>query len=176
VVGGTYTFGGYNWTVIDITNGQAVLMCQSFPIGKQIFSNGSTNQWYYCSLRTYLNSTFYNTFSSDDKSKIVTAAKITSGGAPNTSDNIWILSASEILGIGATINGSTTNNDGPQYSLFSGKSLSQLSSIIGAQEVWTRSYLDSGHMWEFDGVSKNFYGEAPTYTNCYVQPCILINP
>lgn len=111
---GTYhTFGAYNhgimtkeidWIVLE-RNGNKALLISKYIIDRQKFNANSENTcWEKSSIRTWLNSTFYNTaFNSQEKSKILTTSLRnnpnpqhgTSSGN-DTYDKIFLLSTDEV--------------------------------------------------------------------------------
>ena len=99
-VGDVVTFGSYNWYIIGKSdNGVTLLMEKSFT-DKAYNDSYEEVTWENCSLRTYLNGDFYNSFSDEDKAKI---AKTTNTNPDNgsvsggnaTEDYIYLLSIAE---------------------------------------------------------------------------------
>ena len=94
------TFGSYNWYIIGKSdNGVTLLMEKSFTDKAYNDSNTDTT-WENCSLRTYLNGDFYNSFSADDKAKIVKTSNTNPNngsvsGGNDTEDYIYLLSIAE---------------------------------------------------------------------------------
>ena len=74
-VGGTVRFGNYEWRVLDIKNGKALLITKdvvlfnSYDDSDKPYSEGAS--WGSCTLRKYLNNEFYNEFSEDEKARIL---------------------------------------------------------------------------------------------------------
>ena len=99
-VGDEVTFGSYNWYIIGKSdNGVTLLMKDNLENKKYNDSNTSVT-WETCTLRTYLNDDFYNSFSADDKAKIVqkTNSNPNNGsisGGNDTTDYIYLLSIAE---------------------------------------------------------------------------------
>jgi hypothetical protein len=102
-VGSTYQFGGYDWLVLDVQDGKALLLSDKILEGRKCHNSGLKKiTWEKCSLRSYLNNDFYNTLGADAKAQIVETQIInkdnpkykTHGGA-NTIDKIFLLSIEE---------------------------------------------------------------------------------
>jgi hypothetical protein len=180
IVGDTYTFGGYNWTVVNINaSGQETLLCQSHLASLTQFATvDAVYKWSESALRTYLNGTFYNSLSSSEKAQIVSASHTSGWDTTSVSDNVWPLSMSEIFG--TSFGGNTFVNDGAQLQYFSGKTAEEIKTIFG-NDVWdwTRCSQSSTKVYSVGGAA----GDGNPYFNSYVpteyqyvRPAILINP
>jgi hypothetical protein len=97
-------FGGYDWLVLEKKDGKALIL--SLCVLEHMAYNDERTDvtWETCTLRTYLNFNFYNSFSADDKARVV-ETKIsnkdnqwygTSGGN-DTDDHIFLLSLEEVV-------------------------------------------------------------------------------
>jgi hypothetical protein len=111
-VGDTYHFGPYDWRVLDVQNGKALLITKDIVEERAYYNEEWVSvTWETCTLRKYLNGTFYESFSEADRARIVlkrnenpdntwgrTQGKPfgTPGGNP-TDDHIFLLSVAEIL-------------------------------------------------------------------------------
>ena len=109
---GSYTQNGNNkspieWIVID-DNGNEITLLSKYILDTVAYDEkGESGEWADCSLRTWLNDTFYNeAFTSDEKNKIVISnnknpdndfyeEEIVRGGA-DTEDKVYILDHNEI--------------------------------------------------------------------------------
>jgi hypothetical protein len=180
-VGDTYSLGGYNWLVIDVNvQGQATLLCRTELSGA--YNGQNINNWIGTySIRTYLNTTMYNSFSATDRAKIVTATKLNSRET-TTYDNLWLLSASEVFGVGAVVYrvSPALTNDGAQYPYFAGKTPNQIGAIFGSTGhcYWLRSAYSSYVMQLYNTYTipnywLDYWGGGNT--SYYVMAC-LINP
>lgn len=71
-VGGLYSFAGYNWRVLDIEDGQALLLSELVLESRSYNDDnrGTEVGWDDCSLRHYLNKDFYNKLPEADRSRI----------------------------------------------------------------------------------------------------------
>ena len=127
-IGSIIPFGGYNWLVLDKQNdlfdkqnNKALLLSEKIIEKRAYHSSKFANTWSYlrkitwedCTLRSYLNGafyntfseeeTFYNTFSADDKAriaetKVIVKEHLFSGCKGSvTIDRIFLLSAEEVV-------------------------------------------------------------------------------
>ncbi len=99
-IGDVVTFGDYNWYIIGKNdNGVTLLMKDNLENKK--YSDSDLDTWENCSLRTYLNGDFYNSFSDEDKAKIVKTSNTNTNpdysinDENNTEDYIYLLSIDE---------------------------------------------------------------------------------
>ena len=95
-------FGKYDWIVLEERDGKALVITKNI-ISQQVY-HGTLQDitWEDCSLRAYLNGTFLNEFSAEEKARIVaTQNKNTSNpqynvkNGKNTKDSIFLLSLEE---------------------------------------------------------------------------------
>ena len=115
-VGGTITLGTYEqdndtsdgaeaikWKILAIEDGKA-LVISKYALDCQPYNTvAGAYTWETCSLRTWLNSSFYNTaFSTSDKARILTTEVVNTNniyhgtaGGNNTSDKVFALSDAE---------------------------------------------------------------------------------
>jgi hypothetical protein len=96
---GGYKFGQYNWRILDIQDGKALLITQDIMEKKPFNDKQANTDWETCTLRKYLNGDFYNRFSAADQARIaatkVDNPKNGSYGGRSTKDNIFLLSVDE---------------------------------------------------------------------------------
>ncbi|MCL2063011.1 MAG: carboxypeptidase-like regulatory domain-containing protein [Candidatus Cloacimonetes bacterium] len=105
-IGDKITFGIYDWVVLDIQDGKALIMCENLTEQRLYHHTNTEVTWESSSLRAYLNGEFFNSaaFSNNDRSRIVEVNNIngnnqwygTNGGA-NTNDRIFILSVAQVV-------------------------------------------------------------------------------
>jgi hypothetical protein len=68
--GNIVRFGRYDWRILDIQEGKALLLCDKI-IAKKPFNEILENtSWQSCSLQKYLNGEFYASFTQSEKSRI----------------------------------------------------------------------------------------------------------
>jgi hypothetical protein len=103
----TLRFGDYEWRVLAIRDNKALLITRD-AIEKRPYNVGSTTAeectWQTCTLRSYLNKEFYETFSTDEQKRILTTETInkdnqwfkTAGGG-DTADKLFLLSIEEVV-------------------------------------------------------------------------------
>ena len=107
-VGDVVEFGGYNWYIIGKSEDGVTLLMQNNLMKKAYNDRHTDITWENCSLRSYLNGDFYNSFSADDKAKIAQTHNSnpkngsTSGGN-ETDDYIYLLSIGEANALSDTI-------------------------------------------------------------------------
>jgi len=103
-IGDVIQFGEYEWRVLDIQGSKALIVTVS------IVERGAYNEeyaditWADCTVRTYLNTTFYDSFSSVDKSRILETNNINASnpwygieGGEDTTDKIFLLSLDDVV-------------------------------------------------------------------------------
>ena len=105
-IGDIIPFGAYNWRVLDIQGGQALIVSENIIERRAYHTSQASITWADCSLRAYLNGDFYNSnaFSNEDRSRIVQVTNVnldnqwygTNGGV-NTQDRIFLLSIAEVV-------------------------------------------------------------------------------
>ncbi|MCL1986434.1 MAG: DUF6273 domain-containing protein [Firmicutes bacterium] len=103
-IGEIVEFGGYIWRVLDVQNGQALLLSEFVLESRAYHSENVAITWENCTLRHYLNGEFYEKFSVADRAKILQMELKNSGnplfgtkGGNITTDNIFLLSLEEIV-------------------------------------------------------------------------------
>ncbi len=102
-VGDTFEFGNYSWLILDIKDNRMLIISEeavaNMPYNETSMSNMT---WEKCTLRTWLNETFYQFFSPAEQKLIVTTT-ITPDVDPdwgvypgnNTEDKVFLLSITE---------------------------------------------------------------------------------
>ena len=104
-------FGNYNWYIIGKSDDGVTLLMQTPLSTNRAYNNSYTGvTWETCSLRSYLNGDFYNSFSAEDKAKIAQTHNSnpdnpddsTSGGN-ETDDYIYLLSIAEANNLGSDV-------------------------------------------------------------------------
>jgi len=104
----TMDFGGYRWLVLEERGGRALLLMQDI-LEKRPFNEAGNDAetrapWEACTLRAWLNGTFYSSFSQADRARIVEAAVLGGGNreygvkaGKETRDRVFLLSLEEAL-------------------------------------------------------------------------------
>lgn len=101
-VGGIVSFGGYEWLVLDVQEGRALVMSEKVLEQRPYNEEYASVTWETCSLRKYLNGDFLDKFSDEDKARIVETTIINNDiigradGGNATNDKIFILSSNEV--------------------------------------------------------------------------------
>jgi len=91
-IGDIVYFGGYDWRVLDVQDGRALIITENI-IEKRPFCDdgnvaGKFVGWEDSDLREYLNGVFYSNFNESDRDRVI---KVTN----NNPDNPWLVSPSE---------------------------------------------------------------------------------
>ena len=97
------SFGGYDWYILEVQGDKQLLISKNVTQARYHNTFEDTN-WEKSDLRRYLNTDFYNTFSEEEKQRIV-VANICNDGNPwyetgsckHTSDHVFILSIQEAV-------------------------------------------------------------------------------
>lgn len=179
-LGASVVFGSHNWIVVNIDTAakQAVLICKD-DVGTSKFSDDGYVGWDsgHCTIRDYLNSTFYNVFSASEKAQIVTrhTPSYSYGSIGYTDDAIWIPSMTEI-GLGSQPY--VPANEGStifQY-FVNNHSAATLNSIFGTGINWSRtSRSGSGSSFQLSFYNGAVTGEYDSTTALYFRPSMIIN-
>jgi len=112
-IGGTIKFGKYRWLVLDIKDDQMLIISEKMvALGAYhqsdyvdgAYTNDDPILWSECNLRKYLNTDFYDTFSDNEKARIVETTIITpnnpwygTDGGSETIDKVFLLSLEEVV-------------------------------------------------------------------------------
>ena len=97
-------FGKYNWRVLDVQNGKALLLTEDVIEQCCYHSSLERITWEGCELRGYLNGEFLQTFSSSEQNRIASVTNTnpdnpwygTPGGG-DTTDKVFLLSLDEVV-------------------------------------------------------------------------------
>lgn len=96
-------FGGYEWRVLDLKGGQALILSEIVIEKRAYHSDAKRITWSGCTLRQYLNEDFYNSFTEEEQAQIA-ETQITTlfnpwYGIPggDTEDRIFLLSLQELI-------------------------------------------------------------------------------
>ena len=102
--GDKISFGNYEWRVLEVKNNTALIITE-YIIEQRAYHNAYKDiTWADCSLRKYLNSEFYDRFTTAEKSRIIPVLNKnpdnqwygTKGGT-DTQDSIFLLSIEETV-------------------------------------------------------------------------------
>jgi hypothetical protein len=101
-VGGTIHFGAYDWRVLDVQDGKALIITKDI-IEKRAYNEKNVSvTWKTCSLRAWLNREFLEHFNADERARILEThnvnndnAQYGTNGGNATTDNAFILSINE---------------------------------------------------------------------------------
>lgn len=102
--GDTVQLGGYDWRVLDVQEGKALLLSEKVLSRRAYHPAGGEITWEESDIRDYLNGAFYeSTFSDEEKEQILESAlenksnsQYGTGGGNDTTDKVFLLSAKEV--------------------------------------------------------------------------------
>ena len=94
--GDTIQFGGLDWIVLTAENGKALILSEKILEERPYHSPGGSVTWEECSLREFLNGSFYDdTFSAQEKKRIL-ETRLTNQSGNSTDDRVFLLSVDEV--------------------------------------------------------------------------------
>lgn len=103
-VGDKISFGQYIWRVLDVKVDRALLITEEIIEQREFHNRKESVTWANSEIRSYLNTTFLDRFSDEDKSKIIPVfhenkgnAWYPSDGGEETIDSIFLLSLDEAV-------------------------------------------------------------------------------
>ena len=88
VVGDVIQFGGYDWRVLDIQDGKALIISKDILSTRAYHSVNTEITWEDSDIRQYLNGEFYNGFSAEEKGWIVETSLLTGGYSEDSKSSI----------------------------------------------------------------------------------------
>jgi hypothetical protein len=104
-IGSTMSLGAYDWRVLDIKNGKALLIAQDVTHVNMPYNEEFGDvTWETCTLRKWLNVEFFYSFTKEEQSQIAPTANINESnqwygtdGGKITQDRIFLLSIAEVV-------------------------------------------------------------------------------
>jgi hypothetical protein len=103
-IGDIINFGGYDWLVMDVQNGKALIITEQVIEDRTYHNELLAVHGENCDLRSYLNGEFYNSFSTEEQARIKQVTNANHGnpwyGADSgseTTDSIFLLSIDEVV-------------------------------------------------------------------------------
>jgi hypothetical protein len=97
-------FGRYNWRVLDVQDGKALLLAEKILERQRYHSSATGVTWETCDLRGYLNGEFFQTFSGAEQSCIAPSKNenpdnqwFGTAGGNSTTDKVFLLSIDEVV-------------------------------------------------------------------------------
>ena len=98
------TFGKYSWRILDIQNNAALIITEEVIERHPYHNTLMPITWAECDMRKYLNGEFYDKFTDEEKSKIITVTNKTpdnpwfgTKGGDDTEDNIFNLTIEDVV-------------------------------------------------------------------------------
>ena len=102
-IGGTYNFAGYEWLVLEVQEGKALLLSK-YVLREREYHAFESVTWETSDMRNYLNNEFYDSFAEPDKARIAETKVINNNnpwfgteGGNDTTDKIFLLSLEEVV-------------------------------------------------------------------------------
>jgi len=146
-VGDVITFGTYEqdnntgngaepieWIVADVQGGKA-LVISKYGLDCIMYNEVATAvTWETCSLRTWMNNTFYNAAFTDAEKASIATTTLSNSGANDTTDNVFALSEEEAYKY--LVSGVSMTTSGTDYAVANGAYLSKRHGTTG---WWLRS-------------------------------------
>lgn len=103
-IGDKIKFGRYEWRVLDIKDGAALIITEDIIELRAYHNKSGDITWADCELRNYLNGDFLNNFAEEDKIRIIPTTVVNCGnpwfdtmGGEDTIDKIFLLSIEEAV-------------------------------------------------------------------------------
>jgi len=97
-------FGGYEWQVLDLKGGKALIISECIVEQREYHSAAKRITWEGCTLRQYLNEDFYHSFTEEEQAHIAKKQVTTemnpwfgTPGGNTTDDMIFLLSLQEVV-------------------------------------------------------------------------------
>lgn len=97
-------FGKYLWRVLDVDDGKALLLTEEMTELRAYHNQANDVTWANSEIRKYLNGEFYNSFTEDEKARIISVELENSDnqwfdtvGGENTVDKVFLLSIEEVV-------------------------------------------------------------------------------
>jgi len=94
-IGNIIQFNNANWRVLDVREGSVLIITEEVVEKRVYHSKRVPITWAECDMRKYLNGEFYDRFTGDEKSRIITVTNKTpdnpwfgTKGGADTDDNI----------------------------------------------------------------------------------------
>jgi len=97
-------FGKYQWRVLELKDKAALIITEEV-VEKRVYHSAPVDiTWTECDMRKYLNGEFYNTFTENEKARILTVTNHTpnnpwfnTSGGEDTEDNIFNLTIEDVV-------------------------------------------------------------------------------
>ena len=103
-IGSIISFGGYDWRVLDVQDGRALLLSEYIIEHRAYHNRSEAVTWETSTLRHYLNNQFFNSFNESDRARIAETRVLNNNnpwrgthGGNDTNDRIFLLSIEEVV-------------------------------------------------------------------------------
>ena len=168
-VGDMIQFGKYDWRVLDVQDGKALLLTDKIIVTRRYRDPQTTVTWAECPLRGYLNNEFYHSFNPQEKERIV-RTKITTDenpwwpdgiGVDDTVDRTFLLSIEEVVKYfgdsGQLENQPKDGNGKPAWGI--GDEFSEARIAVNEFETLMLWWLRSPGCHDYEATFVNHYGD-----------------
>jgi len=98
----TMSFGGYEWLILEERDGKVLLLMEEVLEMRAYHATLAETDWENCTLRQWLNGSFYNSLPEADRARVVETAVVNSNNAEygtkagnDTKDRVFLLSLAE---------------------------------------------------------------------------------
>ena len=184
IIGAIISFGAYQWRVLDKQDNKLLLISEKI-VERRSYHNYSVDiTWEESHLRSYLNSVFYDSFSEDNKDRIIEVNNSnennqwydTEGGS-DTVDKIFLLSIAEVVKYFG--DSGLLENRPPFASEINDQFNSNRQAFFSNMEItwWLRS--PGGYKYNTSAVLENgsidVYGRSMIYNFYGVRPALWIS-
>ena len=101
-VGDIIQFGGLDWIVLTVENGKALILSEKVLEERAYHQEWRDPYitwyitWEECSLREFLNGSFYNSTFNDQEKRLISETRLTNLGGNDTDDRVFLLSVDEV--------------------------------------------------------------------------------
>ena len=160
--GHVVNFGGYRWLILKTEETKMLIISEDVIMEKAYHESGIASTWADCSLRTYLNNEFYNTFNAADKAMILETTNYGVKDDKDTKDKIFLLNEDEV-------NRYFTNNGDriARYQYYG----SENDTWFAGESWWLRSPMNYGV--DYNGAVSNV--KPNISEKCGIRPVMWIN-
>ena len=103
-IGDILTFGNHEWRALDVQDGKALIITEEVIEKRPYHNTLMPVTWAECDMRQYLNGEFYDTFTDDEKLRIITVSNenpnnvwYDTDGGVDTEDKVFCLSFEDVV-------------------------------------------------------------------------------
>jgi len=189
-IGDIIPFGGYDWRVLDVRGGAALLITADIIEQREYHSSETPVTWEKCGLRHYLNGEFYDKFNQTDKARIIEVTNQNPDnqwygtlGGNDTTDKIFLLSLDEVCRYFGDSSEKLQNQGSGYFGAYiddinDRQRVSRINGEIGYEDWW---WLRSPGKYDTCAAGVNRYGCVlvngcgVNYKYCGVRPALWVS-